>query len=187
MEGMRSTRPTPSAPPTMSYRALGEPVEVEEDQPAPTRVARANNKILQALTWAILAVVLLVWAVVGAIFWIPLLLRAMLRFTISLIEAMFAGQRPTRGARILRDAVGFYRGGFVVAVEAVTREDVPEDRRQPAGESRLLFEVFWAALVWYFIFLWVGWIQTSPVDLWHGFLDLPWRETLARILERLGL
>jgi hypothetical protein len=153
----------------------------------PSQGGKGTNRVLLFLTWATLVVVLLVWAVVGAIFWIPLLLRAMLRFTISLMEAMFAGQRPTRGARILRDAVGFYRGGFVVAVEAVTREDLPEDRRQPAGESRLLFEVVWAALVWYFILLWAGWIEISPLDLWHRLLGLPWRETLARFLERLGM
>jgi len=180
MDAMTSTQ---ANSPTISYRSTGEPVE--EKKPSP--VTRTTNKVLDGFTWGILAIVLLVWAVVGAIFWIPLLLRAMLRFSISLIEAMFMGQRPSHAAKILRDAVGFYRGGFVVAVEVVTREDVPEDRRQPKGESRLLFEVFWAALVWYFFFLWMGWIQTSPLDVWNGFLGLPWRETLARILERLGL
>ena len=169
--------------PTISYRSTGEPVEESK----PSKVTRTTNKVLDALTWGILAIVLLVWAVVGAIFWIPLLLRAMLRFSISLIEAMFMGQRPTQAAKILRNAVGFYRGGFVVAVEVVTREDVPEDRRQPKGESRLMFEVFWAALVWYFFFLWIGWIQTSPLDVWNGFLGLPWREAFAGFLEWLGL
>jgi len=184
MDSMTSTE---VKPPTLSYRALGDPVEIKGDEPLPSRVTKTTNRILEVLTWAILAVVLLVWAVVGAIFWIPLLLRAMLRFCISLIEAMFAGQRPTQAAKILRNAVGFYRKGFVVAVEAVTREDVPEDRRGPAGDNRLLFEVFWAALVWYFFFLWVGWIQTSPLDLWYGFLGLPWREAFAGLLEWLGL
>lgn len=184
MDSMTSTQ---AKPPTLSYRSLGEPVEVKEGEPVPSRVTKTSNKILEALTWAILAVVLLVWAVVGAIFWIPLLLRAMLRFCIGLIEAMFAGQRPIQAAKILRNAVGFYRRGFVVAVEAVTREDVPEDHRRPAGESRLLFEVFWAALVWYFFFLWIGWIQSSPLDLWNWFVSIPWAEAVAGLLERFGL
>jgi hypothetical protein len=188
---MDAVTSTQSNPPTMSYRSVGEPVEVsgkdEEEERTHSRVARTTNKIFQVLTWAILAVVLLVWAVVGAIFWIPLLLRAMLRFSISLIEAMFVGQRPTQAAKILRDSVHFYRRGFVVAVEVVTREDVPDERKQPAVESRLLFEVFWAALVWYLVFLWMGWIQTSPLDLWHWFMSIPWREAFAEVLERFGL
>ena len=186
MDGMSSDSPNPTNPPTMSYRSLGEPVEIREKEPPPSPVVRTTNKIIQVLTWLILAVVLLVWAVVGAVFWIPLMLRAMLRFSISLIEAMFVGQRPTRAARILRNAVEFYRKGFVVAVEAVTREDLPEERRQPAGENRLLFEVFWAALVWYLFFLWIGWIQTSPLDLWHWFVSIPWREAFSAVLERFG-
>jgi len=184
---MDATTSTQATPPTLSYRSLGEPEEVKEKEPAPSRVVKTTNRILQALTWGILAIVLLVWAVVGAIFWIPLLLRAMLRFSISLIEAMFMGQRPTQAAKILRNAVGFYRGGFVVAVEVVTREDVPEDRRQPQGESRLFFEVFWAALIWYLFFLWIGWIQTSPLDVWYWFVSIPWREAFAAVLERFGL
>jgi hypothetical protein len=184
---MDSLGPTQASPPTMSYRSEGGPVEIKEKEPPPLHAVGTTNKILQVLTWVILAVVLLVWAVVGAIFWIPLLIRAMLRFSISLIEAMFVGQRPTQAAKILKNSVDFYRRGFVVAVEVVTREDVPDERRQPPVENRLLFEVFWAALVWYVFFLWIGWIQTSPLDLWRGFLDLPWRETLAPILERVGL
>jgi hypothetical protein len=187
---MDAVTSTQSNPPTMSYRSVGEPVEVSGKGGRgadPLPVARTTNKIFQVLTWAILAVVLLVWAVVGAIFWIPLLLRAMLRFSISLIEAMFVGQRPTQAAKILRDSVHFYRRGFVVAVEVVTREDVPDERKQPAVESRLLFEVFWAALVWYLVFLWMGWIQTSPLDVWHWFVSIPWREAFAGVLERFGL
>jgi hypothetical protein len=111
----------------------------------------------------------------------------MLRFSISLMEAMFVGERPTQAAKILRDSVHFYRRGFVVAVEVVTREDVPDERRHSAAENRLLFEVFWAALVWYFVFLWMGWIQTSPLDLWHWFVSVPWREAFAAVLERFGL
>ena len=188
MDAMTSAQ---SNPPTMSYRSLGEPVELSEQEqekhPTSSAVAKTTNRIFQVLTWAILAVVLLVWAVVGAIFWIPLLLRAMLRFCISLIEAMFVGQRPTQAAKILRDSVHFYRRGFVVAVEVVTREDVPDERKQPAVESRLLFEVFWAALVWYLVFLWMGWIQTSPLDVWQWFVSIPWREAFAGILELFGL
>jgi hypothetical protein len=175
-------------PPVMTYRRTD---EAAEDGPAEgkqeTPFSKVANYILVGLTWAILGIVLAVWALVGMVFWIPLLLRAMLRFSLSLLEAVFEGQRPTDSARILRDAVSFYRRGFVVAVEAVTKEDLEEQRGQPMDGNRLVLEVVWAVVVWYLIFLWWGWVQTSPVDVWNWFVGLPWRETAANLLERLGL
>jgi len=166
-----------SDPPTLSYRSPRE----ESDEVPTSPYVEATNRFFQGLTWAILAIVLLFWAVFGAIFWIPLLLRAMLRFSISLIEGMFEGRKPTESARILRNAVDFYRRGFIVAVEVVTREEVAEEHQEkgePARENRLLLEVLWAILVWYFLFLWFGWIQSSPVDLWNWFWSVPWGDAL---------
>lgn len=147
-------------------------------------VNKSVNWIFLGITWAILAVVLLVWAVVGAIFWIPLLLRAMLRFSISHIEAIFEGHKPAEAARILRDAVSFYRRGFVVAVEVVTREPVDRREEGPVKENRLLLEFLWALLVWYFIFLLFGWIQASPMDLVDWFFSIPWADYFRDLVGR---
>jgi hypothetical protein len=175
-------------PPVITYRRTDEPAEETpgEDR-SESQFAKVANYILVGLTWAILVIVLAVWALMGMVFWIPLLLRAMLRFSINLLEAVFEGQRPTDSARILRDAVSFYRRGFVVAVEAVTKENLAEKRGQPMDGNRLVMEVVWAVLIWYFIFLWWGWVQTSPLDVWNWFVGLPWRETFASLLARLGL
>lgn len=150
---------------------------------------RVAGRILSGLTWVVLGVVLFFWAVIGAVFWIPLMVRALLRFSISLIEAMFEGQRPVESGRILRNAVSFYRRGFVVAIEAVTREDLEEERgpRVRPKQDRLLLEVVWAIVVWYFLFLWFGWIQTSPVDMWHWFVSRPWGEAWRGLLDLLGV
>ena len=146
--------------------------------------AELASKIFSVLTWVILIVVLIVWAVVGAVFWIPLLIRAMLRFSISLIEAMFEGHKPARAAKILRDAVSFYRRGFVVAVEVVTREQIDDRDEGPVTKNRLLLEVLWALLVWYFIFLLFGWIQASPLDLIDWFFSIPWADHIRDLVDR---
>jgi len=161
-----------------------EAVVGEEEETGPSPFAEAVNKAFTVLTWVILSVVLLVWAVVGAVFWIPLLLRAMLRFSISLIEAMFEGHKPTKAAKILRDAVGFYRRGFFVAVEVVTREPIDRREEGPVTENRLLLEVLWALLVWYFIFLLFGWIQASPLDLIDWFFSIPWADHIRDLIDR---
>lgn len=166
-------------PPVISYRTPAVPEE--KSQPV---AIRRTEKVLTFITWAILSFVLVLWAVVGALFWIPLLIRAMLRFSISLIEASFEGQRPVEAARVLKNAVGFYRRGFVVAIETVTGKDVDERESRPTAENRLLLEVLWALLVWYFIGLLLGWIQASPVDLWDWLVSIPWGEHFADLVQR---
>jgi hypothetical protein len=126
----------------------------------------------------------MLWAVVGAIFWIPLLIRAMLRFTINLIEAMFEGHKPARAAAVLRDAVSFYRRGFVIAVEVVTRTEIDLSEEGPVRENRLLWEIVWALLVWYFIALGFGWIAASPLDLLDWFLGIPWADHLRALVDQ---
>ena len=112
------------------------------------------------------------------------MIRAMLRFSISLIEAMFEGHKPARAAKILRDAVSFYRRGFVVAVEVVTREQIDHRDEGPVTEHRLLLEFLWALVVWYFIFLLLGWIQASPLDLWDWLISIPWGDHFGDLVQR---
>jgi hypothetical protein len=169
-----------------------EMVDEEEEGTGPTSAAKqvsetvnqTLNWLFLGITWVILAVVLMVWAVVGAIFWIPLLIRAMLKFSISLIESIFEGHKPATAGKTLRDAVSFYRRGFVVAVEVVTREPLDGREEGPVKENRLLLEVLWALLVWYFIALLFGWIQASPLDLWDWLASIPWGEYFGDLLRR---
>lgn len=179
-------------PPLLSYSALGprQPEDAEEEEEnegvgaKAVRYVRNVDKVFAFVTGLILGTVLLIWAVVGAVFWIPLMIRALIRFSISLIEAMFEGHKPARAAKVLRDAVSFYRRGFVVAVEVVTKEQVREDEEGPVMPNRLLFELLWAALVWYFIALLFGWIQASPMDLVDWFRSIPWGEHFGDLVDR---
>jgi hypothetical protein len=172
-------------PPVYSYRSsrladasarVAEEASGKGKEPSP--VAEVTNKVFKVLVWVVLGVALLIWAVVGAIFWVPLMIRALLRFSMSLAESMFEGHKPVRAAKTLLDAVNFYRRGFIVAIELVTREQISEDEEGPVKERRLLTELLWAVFVWYFIFLMFGAIQTSPLDLLDWFLSIPWAEHL---------
>jgi hypothetical protein len=175
-------------PPFLSFRygqKQDEEGEVGDEGKARPPALEVMNYVFLVLTWVILVVVLVVWALVGAIFWIPLLIRAMLRFCLSLIEAMFEGHKPTTAARILRDAVSFYKRGFTVAIEVVTGEEIEDSKEGRVKENRLLLEVLWALLVWYFIFLLFGWVQASPLDLLDWFLAIPWADHLRDLWNSL--
>ncbi len=147
------------------------------------QVKKAMNRIFTAITWAILIAVLAVWTVVGAVFWIPLMLRAMLRFSLSLVQSVFVGQRPDGAARILRDAVSFYRRGFVVAVEVVTKEEVEGEAKDPQTGNLLLLELMWAIPVWYLILFSMGWIPASPAEIWGWFASIQWGAELGSLID----
>ncbi len=175
-----------SKPPVYTYLSPDGQEEVvgEEPEKIQTAFSEVADMILTVLTWVVLAIVLGVWAVVGAIFWIPLMVRAMFRFSLSLIEATLEGRKPTAAARMLKEAVSFYRRGFVVAIEVVTGEDVGGRDEAPLGDNRLFSEFLWALLVWYFISLLFGWIQASPLDLWDWLTSIPWAEHFGDLLQR---
>jgi hypothetical protein len=166
-------------PAAIYYHQIQEP-ELEHEPP----VQKAANSLFSGITLAVLFVLLAVWSIVGAFFWIPLLLRAMIRYSLSLVQSVFVGQRPDGAARILRDALSFYRRGFVVAVETVTKEKIDGEKKEdPQTGNRLLLELLWAVPVWYVIFFSMGWIQVSPLDMWNWFVEIRWSEMLGRLID----
>jgi hypothetical protein len=164
--------------PTYLYQ---EAPDLEEVREAPMQ--KAVNKVFEGVTWAILLLLLAIWAVVGAFFWIPLMFRTLLRFSLSLLQSVMVGRRPERAARALRNAVSFYRRGFVVAVEVVTGEEPDAEAEDPDTGVRLFLELAWAVPVWYLLFFSLGYIQDSPADLWNELVTFPWKPFLASVID----
>jgi hypothetical protein len=141
-----------------------------------------TEKVMNGLTWAILLICLAIWAVIGAVFWIPLILRTMVRFSAAMAPAMLADKKPIRAAQMLRGAVSFYRRGFEVAIDVVTKE--PRRERAEKGEDgglsgmQFLNEFAWAALIWYGILLFFGAIDLTPIDMWYWVAGIQWNEVL---------
>jgi hypothetical protein len=166
-------------PSTIRY-SLVDPVSNQPtEQPAPQGRVRQS---VQYLTWAILSVCLGLWAVIGFLFWIPLLVRSMLHFSVALIQSMLEGTRPVEAGRVLRETVDFYRRGFMVAIGAVFG-NVPTpgkpERRMTA--KRFIIETGWAVLVWYLLLLAVGVVETSPLDVWDAAAEYPWGDLFGDI------
>jgi hypothetical protein len=172
-------------PPILLYRQHHDVPEGTLRQAKSSKPATAANQLLRGLTWAILGVVLIFWAILGAIFWIPLILRSMVMFSITLIEATLEGKKPGAAARILRDSVTFYKRGFVVATDVILKDEVGEGARDTPSEGRLFREILWAVVIWYFILLILGFIETSPIDAWNWWVSLPWGDALDTLLAPL--
>jgi hypothetical protein len=130
-----------------------------------------SDRIFEGLTWGIVGICLAVWAVVGAVFWIPQVLRGVVLFSVHLLQAMLMGERPTVATQTLLRAITFYPRGFTSAVEAVRRTDprafsgFRQTDRLP--RQRLVRELGWAVGAWYAVLLVVGGPVWSPSDAWH--------------------
>lgn len=174
----------------MSMMAEQNPMLRYVSEPTEEELRAANSpteQIMNGLTWSILIVCLAFWAIVGALFWVPMLLRTMFRFSLALVGAMLAGKKPERAARMLREAVSFYRRGFQVATEVVVKQDL-EQPAQPTRKGEdvglqgmaLLNEITWVVLIWYVILLFMGAIETTPMDMWLWLYHMDWSEAVVR-------
>jgi len=146
------------------------------------------GQLIRWLTLGILGVCLAIWAVVGAVFWIPLIVRSTLRFSFALIQSMLAGEGPEKAGAILRRSVDFYRRGFIVATEAVLGDASTVGRRRSKsdaklGSGRIATELVWVVGVWYLILWLVGAVDSSPADLVRGFFELPWGAVFGSVVE----
>lgn len=163
-----------------------EPLGIFEQHEEPEEPSLLD-RIVQPLTWGTVAVCLVVWALAGAVFWVPAMVRRVGFYSLALLEATMEGERPDEAGRRLRKAITFYARGFVTTVEVLTRtskEEAAVAKATEAGERsvdfrRLALEALWAAGVWYLVLLAVGVVETSPVDLWNSFWALFWLEVAS--------
>lgn len=174
--------------------SLVDPIDGSRIEEGPPRAERAPDeddlagRVIRWLTLGILGVCLAIWAVVGAIFWIPLMVRSTLHFSFALIQSMLEGEGPQKAGAILRRSVDFYRRGFIVAIEAVLGEGSAGRGRRAKGDvklggGRMATEVVWVVVVWYLLFWLVGIVDASPADLVRGFFELPWGAVFGSVVE----
>ena len=141
-----------------------------------------GDRAMTVFSWGVLVICLGVWAVVGALFWVPLLLRRVVNYSVALVPSMLAVGKPWRAAKRLRHAMSFYGRGFKVTRDMVMRDPDREERplfAGPEGGPRgiaLVGELVWALMFWYAVLLLVGVVDSTPLDLWRRLADVPWSE-----------
>jgi hypothetical protein len=149
------------------------------------------DEVHNMLTWTVLSACLALWAGIGFLLWLPLVLRAMARFVFALAGSMLNGERPVKAGENLREAVSFYRRGFSVAVDAVfhdakkVRHEEGTVRRRPRMTPRdFVFEILWATVFWYVLLYFLGGVTASPIDGWIALIELrPWETFVGWVSE----
>lgn len=103
----------------------------------------------------ILVLTLCVWALVGLIFWIPLLARVTAFFSVGILRAALGHRDAFVYGRQLESAIAFYPDGFRRTVEALAgragNDGNDGDEWEPEPQlplGRFLGEALWTAVFW---------------------------------------
>jgi hypothetical protein len=171
----------------LRYDRLSRKVEAAEEH---VQEAAHVSKLNEAVTWLVLSVCLVGWSVIGLFLWIPRVLRAVLAFSVALINATLTETDAEAAGQRLRSAANFYRRGFVSAVEAIRppkpgHDEEHGDERRPRNrvESGLIVrEAGWALVVWYLVAWTVGLLQGTPFDV----AAVPWSDLWADSVNALA-
>jgi hypothetical protein len=127
----------------------------------------------------ILVLTLAVWAVVGFVFWVPLLARCTAIFSAGVLLAALARRDAGAYGRQLEIAMSFYADGFRKTVEALTaRSSEERDWDFPLAIGRFLAESLWAAIFW------IGVLVTAESLGWGGGIV---QEAIGRLRFRFGV
>ena len=142
--------------------------------------AEASSTVNEAVTWIVLGVCLVAWAIIGFLLWIPRVLRAMFLFSVALVQATTTDSSAEDAGTRLRRAAEFYTRGFTRAVQGIrstTRRDQQESKSGDGWHidiGLILREAGWAAVIWYTILLSFGFAVLTPVDLISQLGEVPW-------------
>lgn len=108
------------------------------------------------MTFIIFIVSMVAWALIGLVFWIPILTRATTVFSGMILYATLTGQKADALRDYLRLASGFYANGFRITTEALYP---PKGSASPSEIEfhlgRFIVELLWTSAFWFVVF-WIS-------------------------------
>jgi len=121
------------------------------------------NAFLRAISTvrtAILCVCLMIWAVIGFLFWVPMLVYAIARFSALVVYTTIVNVDPDKLAIHLEHAVRFYFTGFRNILRAIYA------RPQPHTQASVGFEINWEVVFLHTLGTVVFWMVVVLAGLW---------------------
>lgn len=111
------------------------------------------NALENIVMFFVLVVSLLVWAIIGLIFWIPLLLRTTIMLLAVIFHAAITRQDPFMMMNSLEAAASFYFNGFKNAINTIKNEAPDSAATIKIKFSVIVIEILWTALMWLVILI----------------------------------
>jgi hypothetical protein len=106
-----------------------------------------EDVLTRIMMYFMAAIAIAIWAVIGFVFWVPLLARATTVFALALLPAAFSdediSEKLTEG---LERAAVFYFHGFGAAIRAVRGDNRGGGHDTSVG--RIIVESIWVIVFW---------------------------------------
>ena len=119
------------------------------------RIGQGADSVVALVTFFIWILVTVIWAVIGLILWIPLLIRTILLFTGSVVAEAITRKNYTGAVeQMLRYAIMFYPGAFQIIRDSIYDDPELGHWEFSVDWKILLGEVLWTAVVWFVIDGW---------------------------------
>ena len=100
--------------------------------------------IIGVIREVVLVISLIIWSVVGFLFWIPMLIQAIIHFSALVVYATITDSDSDLLAAHLERAVRFYLQGFRNIIHAVYR-------KSPHGTPTADMDVNWVVIAWHLL------------------------------------
>lgn len=142
-----------------------------------------------------------VWAVVGLVFWIPLLAKSVTIFTFTILSHAIVGRSIDHSAEYLKKSITYYLNGFVIIL-GILWEKVDSDKSKLMDSdvdigflsslisniSKIFGMVLFAAIFWASLFLFInhfGLIEINAVESAKSWLLNMFRgDSIQRFIPR---
>lgn len=135
---------------------------------------------LPPVEWALVSTVNALWAVIGPVLWLPVLVREVLVAVLEMAHGALTGQQSPKARRRLREASRFVSGRFLER----SGRDPQKSLRRRIRPFRLLFELVWTTAAYAGLLHAVGWIELPLAAAREKMTDL-WSDQLAPLPGRL--
>ena len=105
---------------------------------------------MKPIRFVVVFAVTLLWAVVGLVFWLPLLCRSVVLITLAILGSAKYGVSIQRAQAALSMAVGFYFAGFARARQLLHAEEFSDEESTEKAPPliRIFGELLFALLFW---------------------------------------
>ena len=115
--------------------------------------------LIASIRLCVLAIALLIWSVIGFLFWVPMLVFAIARYSVHVVYLTISGLDADVVSAQLEHAVGFYVNGFRNVVRGVFRKPSNQGPglTPQIDAGRLMLHVIGVTLFWLAalaLFLW---------------------------------
>jgi hypothetical protein len=108
------------------------------------------------MTFIIFLISLAAWALIGLVFWIPIMTRATTVFSGMILYATLTHQKADALGEYLRLASGFYANGFRITTEALyPPKGTPSASAIEFRVGHFITELLWTTAFWLTV-LWIG-------------------------------